>query len=221
MSGLAAFLGCCTVLPDGFAGLRPSAPWRVGGVLFATSEDRFAAVRKTARAGYEFSHLWALPGGMMRAPTAETSAFQPADSVAARAAAEAGLRPSGLSPLASLGPIVTRYTARGQQRSTIIGAFTWETHRAPALSPSDPSVDTAAWMPRTADLALFAPANRLILGHLLWAGLSAEHRDRVREPLDQALSRCSTWADEVGAPLPAAPWDPTDRRESWSQSWPQ
>jgi hypothetical protein len=67
-ANLHEMLARCRVQQDGFVSLSATTPWRIGAVLFARRSGAFAVVRKAPVPGgaYEFTGLYALPGGMAR-----------------------------------------------------------------------------------------------------------------------------------------------------------
>lgn len=215
------FLKRCRPLNDGFAGNEPVALWRLGAILFATRDCQFVAVRKAFKDGYEFSGNWALPGGMVRAAgTVNDFPAHAMASVAERASAEASLAPGQLAVQPNLGPVVTSYTARSARRFTIVVCFQQALASDFAPSSSDQSIQIACLMPFTSALSEFAPANRLILGHLLWPHLSAREREVASAPVNFALTECLGYASAAGVAPPVGPWASASAIEAWTYSWP-
>lgn len=223
MTELHSFISSCRRLDDGFFAMSPDDEWRLGGVLHASSETRFAAVRKASvkDSDYEFKGLWALPGGMVRTTIGKNDCEQAVRfAVENRAAREAGIRTGGPSDciLAShLGPVVTSYTAKGSKRYTLVTAMVCSVSASSDLAAGDHSVDAACWMGTSPDWRMFAPANRLILGHLAWPALTETQRDQATEPLLDAIARCGKWANEIGLTPATAPWEDTSK---WQHAWP-
>ena len=214
------FLRQCQALPDGFVALGESSKWRLGGVVYARAGARFAAIQKTQKPGYEFSDLWALPGGMVRdfsAPEAEVSI---AESVARRAAAEAGFAPTPVDLVHGLGPVTTSYTVDNAQKWTLVVAFECKMRSASSLQPSDHSVQAARWTESNRALTDFAPANQVIIGHLLWPEYDDIQRRAARDILEPPYAKCVDWANQAGVVPPAAPWSSSMDLEAWSQGWP-
>lgn len=215
------FLSCCRALPDGFVALESGQAWRLGAVAFVRSGESFAVVQKAARANYEFSNLWALPGGMVRLRKGdESSPDRLADAVRSRICQEAGIVMNELDPLA-LGPIVTTYAAKGRSRTTLVAVFTGRTPRPENLAPSDSTIQAVAWSSALATPAVFAPANQLILAHLLWFALSDEARLQIKADLQPALNACAKAAECAGIAAPESPWAEENALERWRNAWPE
>lgn len=226
MTNYRTFLASCVCLDDGFFATSPEAAWRVGGVLHARWNDRFAAVRKAPVrcSRYEFEGLWALPGGMVRMPGGRYDCEQALRfAVEHRAAREAGILPGRCSaylPASNLGPVVTSYTVKGSIRHTLVTVMTCSVSAPLNLSAGDYSVDAACWMETPPDWSTLAPANRLILSHLAWHALSRTQQDQATEPLLAAIGQCAEWADEVGLARPVAPWEDLGELSKWRLAWP-
>ena len=218
---LAPFLQRARILEDGFASVDPAAAWRLGGVVLARSGGQVAVVQKAERPGYEFSGKWAFPGGMIRSDGAPAgSPSNTCRAASQRASIETGLQFQAVTPQTQLGPIVTSYTAKGSQRFTLVAAFACEHPAAEPLRPSDDSIKAAAWLPMLGDLADFAPANCLILAHLVWRDLDPDQQLRMRARITAALRQCSAWAAQVGVAAPVAPWASEDELAAWRRTWP-
>ncbi len=218
---LDAFLAQCRSQPDRFAAISADSAWRVGGVLFARSNNHFVAVRKEAKAGYQFSGLWAMPGGMVRVPLgAGPFAEAAVAALSNRFEAEAGIRPVTMTPARHLGPVVTTYTVNSVRRFTLITVFTTELDGAFEPRSADRSIAEARWFVSPPDLVDFAPANTLLLGHLLWDGLDDNQRESVRSLIAAALAECAEGARAAGVSPPAAPWESDDARSAWAAAWP-
>lgn len=221
---ITTFLESCRLDPDGFVSAATPDAWRLGGVVFAQGDKGIAAIQKAPRNGYAFSDFWALPGGMIRVGAGAGEAFSAAfaqQAVSARAGVEAGLPVQPLEPVPAMGPMVTSYLARGATRFTLVVAFRGREIISAPLCPGDPSIRSAAWLAtEDIDLSRFAPANRLILAHLLWACYSEHRRSAARSSIDHALELCSGWAREVGITPPPAPWASEAQRHDWVLGWP-
>lgn len=219
----------CISLPDGFLAPSIETRWRLGAVLMAECAGGFAVVRKApvTNEAYEFAGLMTLPGGMVRLanwPDGET----PFDagkltrySLHARAKLEAGLDPSETkeSVEAELGPIVTSYLAKGQQRFTLIVVYTCEVKAMASLAPNDHSVDEAIWVSKIDDWTRFAPANRLIVAHLRWSGLDSDEQEQARAAVESAAEECSAWARRIGLPTVPVPWASSTELKAWRSGW--
>jgi len=168
-------------------------------------------VRKSVRPGYEFSNLYALPGGMIRWRTS-TEALRDAiaGSLFSRCERETGLLLSCETPLIPIDlfpPPTTRYLARGVVRHTLVLPFRVVRVRRFVPHASDASVTEASWQPPAVVLPAMAPANRVILAHVLWSRLSATAWRELVPCVQEAVGVCAEWARSVGvAPV--------------SQSWP-
>jgi hypothetical protein len=228
--GVEAFLRSCRILSDGFVARSESDRWRLGAIVFARSDQSFAAIQKAAPSSgtYEFKDLWALPGGMVRASNRQAGwgeseiAQLTIASSRQRADVEAGFpadHPQSLVPVGSLGPIVTNYTAKGQQRYTLVVVLEFEVSEPFELSPRDHSVQASRWMELPLRWDRFAPANRLAIAHLLWSRLSAEQKETARAPVEEAAMQCATWASDTGWPSPPRPWDPPSDLEKWRSAF--
>lgn len=220
-SDVETFLNRCRALGDGFSGAEPTIPWRLGAVLFAKRYDQFAAVQKSERGSYEFSNKWALPGGMVRAADAVPDfKSHTLASVANRAFAEARVRAKDLKVCTDLGPVVTAYSAHGARRFTLIAAFEGLLALGFDPCPSDPSIQAARLAPFSTGLDVFAPANQLIIGHLVWPYLDAAKRASARDVITVALKECTERAGQVGVRPPSPPWASALEIKAWSRSWP-
>lgn len=222
VTDLHSFLASCRRMEDGFFATSPEVEWRLGGVLLAWSENRFAAVRKAPvdDGDYEFEGLWALPGGMVRTSGDERGCEEALRvAVEYRAVQESGILvgTSRFSPTSRLGPVVTSYTAKGFRRYTLVTAMAGDVSFPSDLSPRDRSVDAACWTDSPPNWQTFAPANRLILGHLAWSSLNEAQRDQAMGPLVEAVTQCGAWAGEIGLTPAAAPWEDGS---GWQLAWP-
>lgn len=220
--GSGAFLEAARRTVDGFAAHADSDEWRIGAVVLAQSSDRFAAVRKAPKPGYDFSGLWAMPGGMVR-PNAASGDFERVveDALCIRAASESGLAVSHLERASGLGPVVTSYDVAGTRRHVVVMAFVACLPQPVPLRVSDTSIADAVWSEIPPDWTAFAPANRLILGHLLWRSLDREQRRSAEAALFVALDQSTVAAREIGWPEPAPPWADEPALSDWGASWPR
>src|ERR1700737_4683547 len=88
----------------------------IGVVLLAKHDDKIALVRKAPVEGYEFSGMYALPGGLIRQQENSTFLASLTRSMMHRAAQECGLAQESLTELRleNFGnPPVTEYTIKG------------------------------------------------------------------------------------------------------------
>lgn len=211
-------------LSDGFLGIDESHCWRLGAVLFATGSDGFAAIRKAPVPGerYQFARLWALPGGMGRSDRGPAGAAEELQaSLRLRARREAGIdlaQDRALREL-PLGPVVTSYHAKRKRRFVLILPYFTEREDADLMA-SDRSVDEARWISVPPQWETFAPANRVILAHLLWPSLDHDARAQSRKPVAEALKRCALWARRVGIDPVPPPWAEPAQLDAWRARWP-
>jgi hypothetical protein len=222
-------LAHCRVQQDGFVSLSEKTPWRIGGVLFARRSGAFAVVRKAPVPGasYEFAGLYALPGGMARLRERAEGATVRAGNVLEaslleRAHREAGLAPEQLRELvpAPLGPIVTSYTAKGQQRFTLVVPFKCEVEAGARLQVSDGSVDESSWMAVPPDWERFAPANCIAVAHLVWNEMEADQRAVARPHIHEAIRQSAAWATSIQVAPPPPPWAESENLTEWQNAWP-
>lgn len=167
-------------------------------------------VRKSVRPGYEFSNLYALPGGMIRWRTA-TEALRDAiaGSLSSRCERETGLLLSCETPLIPIDlfpPPTTRYLARGVVRHTLVLPFRVARVRRFVPHAGDASVTEASWQPPAVVLPAMAPANRVILAHGLWSRLSATARRELVPCVQEAVGVCAEWARSVGVAPVSHSW---------------
>lgn len=219
----------CRVLGDGFVAPDESHGWRLGTVLLLRRGSALAAVQKAGPADYRFRDSWSLPGGMVRARHAAAPETVLEDvpmllrsSLAARAAAEAGIEPEdhgGLQLSTGFGPIVTSYVAKGAIRFTLIAVQAADATRPIELAAADPSVRSACWLRPPFDWASLAPANRLLIAHALWSSLTPMEREGAQQPVAAAMDECAAWSGDMGwCPAPP-PWADTADIERWRESW--
>ena len=228
-SELHDFLGRCRVQADGLVATSEDSPWRLGAVAMAHKDAAFAVVRKAPveAEAYEFEGLYSLPGGMVRIRDLPEDAMDPGiehlalRSLASRARREAGLELASDCKMidGELGPVVTRYTAKGRQRFTLVIACTTQVQGHPMLKAGDRSVDHAGWMTVPIDWPRLAPANCLIIAHSLWSGLEEDERGRAREPVQAAAALCSSWARSLALPAVPVPWSDEDTLTAWRTGW--
>ena len=223
------FLRRCAAQTDGFLAPSEITPWRLGAVVMAEHAGGFVVVRKAAVTGeaYEFAGFLSLPGGMVRAND-WPNVNLPVDPVQLvrlslhnRALREAALAPEIMSDLrdAALGPIMTSYSAKGRQRFTLMLVHLCSINEPLKLKSTDRSIDAATWIPLFDSWEDFAPANRLIVAHLMWSRLSAEQRDLARKTVEAAAEICSDWARNAGAVPVPTPWADADVLKNWLGSW--
>jgi hypothetical protein len=228
-AGPSQFLERCRVQADRFICTIDDSMWRVGAVLLATKDDAFAVVRKAPveAEDYEFSGLYVLPGGMVRTcdlSDAKIRANAPAlalRSLRSRVRKEAGLEiaESCEDPASELGPIVTSYRAKGQPRFTVVVAYRCSIESDLSLRTTDHSVDDVAWMKVPVAWARFAPANTMVIAHLLWPRLDESERRRARPHVEKAAGQCSAWATTLGLPRVPFPWADPRKLGSWRAAW--
>jgi hypothetical protein len=226
---LTRMLARCRVQQDGFVSLSETTPWRIGAVLFARRSGTFAVVRKAPVPGgaYEFAGLYALPGGMARVGEHAQGVTVSAGSVLEaslleRVHREAGLATEQLRELmpAPLGPIVTSYTAKGQQRFTLVVPLKCEVEAGAHLKVSDGSVDESSWMDVPPDWERFAPANCIAIAHLLWNEMDADQRAVARPHIDEAIRRSAAWATSIRVAPAPPPWAHSEKLTDWHSAWP-
>jgi hypothetical protein len=226
---LSQFLESCQALKDGFVAIDDQSAWRLGTVLFARHGESFAHVQKApVQSGrYEFSNLWALPGGMIRAVAgagqAATITSLAKVSMQQRAEKEAGI-PHHMTENATLclnlGPIVTSYTAsNGKLCFTLMTAQECQLDNGIALHPSDKSIKAAGWIKPPLDWESYAPANRLIIAHKLWPNLTELDKDRSRAAIQAAVNQCTQWAQSVEMSPACGPYDKPRIIQRWVNSW--
>ena len=213
-----AFLRSLRRTDDGFAAQDEDDPWRLGTVLMACSKDRFVAVRKARKPHYDFSGLWAMPGGMVRSQGAVLERDIEA-SLRTRAAAESGLAVESLKRAPGLGPVVTAYDVAGLRRYVVVVAYVSDFPQPMSLNTSDASVTDAIWSVVPPPWSEFAPANRLIVGHLLWGRLEPAECLSAQPALQAALAECTAAAREIGWPAPLPPWEGAASLQAWRASW--
>lgn len=162
-------------------------------------------VQKADVDGFEFSGMWSMPGGMVRC--SESSAENPdpllllANSLSKRVQLECGISgvtAAQLSPVVILPPPVTRYTAKGMLRHTVVLPFLFTGPEPLHLVASDRSVRNPQWMKVDEALRATAPANRLILASLVWPSLTKPERNQLTPDVNAARQQCNSWAAEVG-----------------------
>lgn len=220
-------LSRCAIGDDGFVGLVGCASWALGAVAHVAVPGAVAMVRKAPpRDGqYEFSGLWALPGGMVRvgersAPDARSALTR---ALHERVLEETSLdlttcRHLGLARM--LGPVVSSYTARGERRHTLIVVDCHERAARADLASSARSITEARWVDLPPAWGAIAPANRLIMAHLMWPSLTEAQRSEARPSVSQASADCSRWAAEVGLPAAPCPWEQDALLASWRRGFP-
>jgi len=189
----------------------------LGAVLVARRVDAPSVllVQKAARAGYEWSGRWALPGGMLRGQDLHSVGVEDLEALARaamarRVAVEVGVPLHGVGsarPLGLIPPPVTHYHLKAKSCYVLVLPFVLEGVEALPTQSDDPSIATARWREPVEAWGELTPATSLILGHLLWRELGATGRASVEPLLRDALAVCRGWAAEVGLPPVPAPWD--------------
>ncbi len=195
-----------------------------GAVLFLREKSmgRVLMVQKAPRAGYRFSDLWVLPGGMIRAvdqkaeeaskeASRETVEESGSQFVQKRVERETGLtiERRALRALRNFWPPpVTRVEEKGRARYTLVLPFSHDPlPSAPmGLAPHGSSIQAVSWLDPVACWDEIAPANQIILANLLWAEWTEKQRGSVRPALEEAREQCTRWAQEVGFDPPAVPF---------------
>jgi hypothetical protein len=225
---LTQFLDGCSVQSDLFLATSEQAEWRLGAILFASRGSAFATVRKAPVEGadYEFAGLCTLPGGMARAtPEDGPSTAQEllVRSLLDRVRREAGLRPELVGDLvpASMGPLVTSYTAKERLRFTLVIPHTCIVAVQAELRSDDRSVEAAEWQDLPPDWRSMAPANRVAVAHLVWSTLSVSQFADAQDSVDEGVRQCSAWATSIGLPSVPLPCADPEVLERWRSAWPQ
>jgi 8-oxo-dGTP pyrophosphatase MutT (NUDIX family) len=179
----------------------------IGCVLLLHRDAEFVFIRKAPKPDYEFSGLWALPGGVVRTSSEPSADIEPealsalaAASLRARASAECGWdgREEELSLDLSVQPRMTSYGASGARRHALVYAFA--ANAAPGFAPiaSDRSVSEARWMDPNDLIGQLAPANCLIVFSRIRDRLLPNERAQWIPHVEAAFASSSAWAAEVG-----------------------
>lgn len=223
------FVDRCQGQADGFVATSPLARWRLGAVLMAQHAGNFVTIRKSPADGgaYEFGGLHALPGGMVRTGDwpGEEEAAAPAlveASLRARVLKEASLTSAAIPAISfcGLGPVVSSYSVKGQARFTLIAPYACPLEERASLQADDHSVDDCAWVSCAAiPWERFAPANRVIVAHRLWAILADCERESARPHVARSVAQCTRWATLMGLPAVPRPWDGPEPIEAWRNAW--
>ncbi len=228
-SNLHKFFESCSVQSDRFVATSEGTPWRLGAVLFARCANKFASVRKASVEGnkYEFSGLYTLPGGMVRSKDQSEAYSLPVhalfhQSLVDRANREAGLVAKQMVDLrpSYIGPLITRYTAKGRQRFTLVVPYICTVEEGTRLNSSDRSVDRCLWMSLPPYWNKMAPANCVALGHLVWNEISDQERVIARPHIQRSCLECSNWATSIKVKPAPPPWASDDELLAWQGSWP-
>lgn len=168
-------------------------------------------VRKSARPGFEGNDQLAFPGGMIRPRDSHSSNVRDwiCHSLQERVAAEVNLdltrcAPLGMLPVAP--PIVAAYTAKGQRRHTVIIPFCLTVQSDFQPCTHDTTVYDPGWRNLHDVRSEITPTNRLIAAEYMWPRLTEQERRIAQPSVAEALVQASTWAAEMGFPLPVAPW---------------
>lgn len=218
----------CRVQPGGFLAPQSETAWRLGAVVLAESDGSVALIRKASKEGYRFSHLLALPGGMVRSSSPDGVAgtddvnneATARASLANRAAREAGLDLANIDLEATeLGPVVTNYDVNGRSKFALMLTYRYRVDGKPDLRLDDASVDRAFWSPTPLEWRRLAPANCLIVAHLMWAQMSSAERDRAKPAVENAATACLGWGTSMGFATLAVPWSSPSHIDAWRASW--
>ncbi|MEW8552642.1 MAG: NUDIX hydrolase [Candidatus Thiodiazotropha sp.] len=183
----------------------------LGVVALIQREDgsvRF--IKKAPRPEYEFSGMWALPGGMIRGSADQQLYEALRDSLQKRVLSESGYDLSAALDVKAIRikPLpVTSYHARGALRHTLILPFITSDDNALLVPASDPSVTDSSWLRPAEILHQLAPANRLIVAWWLWPSLAPGVRGKIRSSVERAWRNCKANANIIGFPLPPVPWE--------------
>lgn len=175
----------------------------LGYVLMAAlpETESFLLVRKARKEGYEYSDLWAFPGGMFRGSEPEVSDLERSIRVALvdRVREETGVEFGEGTLAMSSYPLVTSYTAKGIKRHTLVLPFRTDASLCSRIlpSPCDSSISTATWRSPIGLWPLIAPANCLFAGRLLWPAMTEGERKVALPHLQAALRQCNVAAEEV------------------------
>lgn len=182
---------------------------QVGTVLFAQWEREFVLVRKEPKEKYEFSDKLVMPGGLVRAADTEAFSASFATSLLARVKDEAGLDETDLTDIEVLptwlAP-VSRYTAKGASRLTIVFPVKATLVRRVELVVTSGSIREARYACSDLDWNDIAPANRIIMAHILGDQLSPDARASCERPLQEALAYCNAATADAGMPPVRVPW---------------
>lgn len=202
LSPLQIGLGASEINAAGFWGIPGD---QVGfGVVAMIHNDKgeMLFVRKANRPGYEFSGLWAFPGGMVRA--SKDNPTWGADwrgSLSSRLLAEAGIDVAQVDSWTSAGVSpapVTSYQAKGAKRYTAVLAVGGLVASAPLPRGGDHTVSECCWMDPVGRWSEIAPANRIIAAAALWKELNEEERREAWPTVHAAIEQCASWAEEAG-----------------------
>jgi hypothetical protein len=121
---------------------------------------------------------------------------------------------------APLGPIVTSYLAKGQQRFTLVVPFECEVEAGARLRVSDGSVDESSWIDVPPDWERFAPANCIAVAHLVWNEMDADQRAVARLHIEEAIRRSAAWATSIRVAPAPPPWAHGENLTDWHNAWP-
>lgn len=213
MAHVVDFLRRCTVAPDGFLATEPADGWRLGMLAHVSCRNALAMVRKARPLGhdYEFTNLWTLPGGMVRAAPddsrSEPEALAEA-SLGGRVAKEAGLDLATCSDLGlsdRLGPLISGYTTSSGYRHTLVLVHRFLSAHVELIG-ADGTVSETSWAHVPPDWSTMAPVNLAAVAHLAWSGLADEQRDEAAPHVARAVGICSERALEIGGPDVPVPW---------------
>ena len=187
----------------GTDGLWRGVGFSLGAVVLVQDAGRVLLVRKAAKAGYDFSGMWAMPGGRIRGEGTLAEAID--RTMRLRFSAEAGLSLSGgLVPLPVSPPPLSRYTVAGTVRNTLVLPLLG--HAAGEPVTDDASISEAIWADPMGMWRRIAPANRIILGAALWVEMDGLQRASARSALREAWEECAMWGAMLRLPPPPEPW---------------
>jgi hypothetical protein len=174
-------------------------------ILLETSSGDLLLLKKASKSDYEFSGLFALPGGMIRAQQTADHDF-PSDlerTIYDRLENEAGIFEHSLPHIAPAAntPLVTSYTAKGSRRYTIVLPYLGQFKERANVESRSSSVQEPRWLHWREVIPLLAqtaPANRLVIASYLWQRMDRTQRRDIAVSIDEAVQVCRGWACEVG-----------------------
>ena len=176
----------------------------IGAVLAVNVGDSLAFIQKASKKDYEFSNLWALPGGMVRLDGPRPDIPTKNDIcqfLSARVAKESGLQISpDVITSVNFGPVITSYTANGDARVTAVFVFAATLKVMVALRPNDPSIRAADWRRPLDVLPHCAPANRIIVAQQAKLSWNPDQIRQIRQSVEDAEEFCNDVARKVGFP---------------------
>lgn len=184
-----------------------------GDKVLASSEGAIVVVRKQQVDGYEFSGKLALPGGVVRGEAKLGFAYAFERSLLDRAKDETGLTEDTIVDLRAM-PVrtapVTRYTAKGAERLSLVFAVEACIARSTELRANRASIDAAFLATPLLNWEDYAPANRLILARALRDRTPAAEMQTHADAIESALAFCNAAAIDAGVPPLQHPWIDVD-----------